>query len=123
MAQLFVELLAHETVCRDVHDDGAQRRDQVKLTFVAQPVDEVQTFLDHDSHILLHRRGLETRHDYRALAQIFIHLGKAVEIRREHLEEKGHRFPNGKQLVGFLEEKAVMLRPEHDVHPAAHDTE
>ena len=123
MPQLLVKLAPHEAVRSDIHHQRAQRGDQVKFARLAQPGDQIEALLRHHADVVLHRGGLEARHDDRTLAQVFVHLGEGIEFGREHLEEEGHRFADRQQLVGFLEEEAVMLGPQHDVHPPAHQIE
>ena len=118
-----MEFLAHKAVRRNIHDNGAEGRDQVKLAFIAQPVNEIEALLSHHPDILLHCRRFEPRHNDSALAQILIHLGKAVEIRREHLEEERHGFADRKQLVCLFKKETAMFWPEHDIHPPAHYVE
>ena len=117
MTQFLMEFAAHETVRGDIHHDRTKRRDQVKLALVSQFPNKVHRLLGHRANILLHDCRLEARHDHRALAQIFLHFGEAVEIVAEHLEEVGHRFANREQLVGLLEHKAIVVGAEQDIHP------
>ena len=116
VAQLFVELAPHETVGGNVHHHRPQRGDQVEFALIPQTVHKVQGFFHHYRHILLHRRRLEAGHDDAALAQVFFHFGKGIEVGRKHLEEERHRFPDRQQFIRFLKEEAVVFRPQHHIH-------
>ena len=121
VAQLLLEIAPHEAVRGDIHHHRPQRLHQIEFAAVAEAIGQRHRLLGHHRHILLHRRRLEARHDHRALTEIFFHLREGVEVRREHLVEERHRLADRQKFVGFLEDEAVIVRPEqHDHPPPAH---